>query len=287
MIITQFSGRLGNQLFEYAAIRKIAHDNNTELKFDLRNYSQMPGAHTLQFFNIIENIATEKEISKLKNKGIIYYLERFLPYYKRRVVWEKDGVFDKNLINIKRKNMYLRGYFQSEKYFEGIQNIIRKEFTLKEPVDNKYEEIIDKIRETNSVSIHIRRGDILLGKVTSEKPCMTTDYYKKAVNYISEKINNPHFFIFSDDINWAKENLKFINPIFFVSRDGMRDYEELIIMSKCKHNIIGNSTFSWWGAWLNENSRKIVVNPKHWFIDPEKNLKYTSHLILDSWITLW
>ncbi|MFA6554504.1 MAG: alpha-1,2-fucosyltransferase [Candidatus Paceibacterota bacterium] len=286
MIITAFKGQLGNQLFQYAAARKFAHDSHTEIKLDLRSYVNVMDALKIRFFNIKDVVATESECKKLKNKDFLYYLERLIPYYRRRFVWEKNWAFDKNLIGIKRKNMYIRGIFQSPKYFEGIEDILREEFKLKQSIDLKYKDEINAITNTNSVSIHIRRGDIMLGNVKFEKPTTSVDYYEKAVDYISKNTSNPHYFVFSDDIKWAKENLNFINPVTFVSRKEITDYEELSIMSRCKHNIIGNSTFSWWGAWLNANPNKIVINPKKWFIDPVMNAEYTKHLILKSWITI-
>lgn len=180
--------------------------------------------------------------------------------------------------------MYVRGQFQSEEYFKGIENILRDEFTLKQPLDSRYKELLDKIKSVQSVSIHIRRGDFM--SVVTNNPLMPVSYYKNAVEYIKEKIPSPHFFIFSDDIEWAKKNLSFIEQIEFVSQPDMCDYEELTIMSRCKHNIIGNSTFSWWGAWLNIHPDKIVISPKNWLGDTERNKIYVSHLLPESWIQI-
>jgi hypothetical protein len=286
MIITQFKGRLGNQLFQYAAARKLAILGKTDLKLDLRNYANEPDAHRIRFFNIDETVATEKESEGLKKKDLRYYLEKFLPYYKRRFVWERNWNFDKNLIGLKRKNMYIRGQFSSPKYFEGIEDLIRAEYTLKKPLDAKHDVVIKEMAETNSVSVHVRRGDITQGELANERPTSQADYYKHAIELISNKIPAPHFFIFSDDIVWAKENLNFIKPSTFVSQKGMQDYEELVLMSNCKHNIIGNSSFSWWGAWLNANPEKIVIAPKNWLVNKKENEEYIEHLIPKSWITL-
>jgi hypothetical protein len=143
--------------------------------------------------------------------------------------------------------------------------MVRKEFTLKEPLSAISQEYTNKILDTkNAVSIHIRRGDYVLNTSTNKHHGVCNlDYYEAAVEYIREKIESLTFFIFSDDIAWVKENLKLDNAVF-VSSPEIKDYEELILMSKCKHNIIANSSFSWWGAWLNQNPDKIVIAPRQW-----------------------
>jgi len=149
---------------------------------------------------------------------------------------------------------------------------------------NLYKNNEQKIKEKNSVSLHIRRGDYLtMQKAIDTIGVCPLDYYDKAIREITRKIKNPTFFIFSDDINWVKENLKTNSPTIFVSGGKLKDYEELILMSKCKHNIIANSSFSWWGAWLNNNPNKIVIAPKKWFKDTSKN---TRDLIPESWLKL-
>ena len=284
MIITAFKGGLGNQLFQYAAARKFAYAGQTELKLDFRNYAKVMHELKIRCFNIEENVATEQECDRLTRKDVLYYLEKTLPYYKRRFVWERNWMFDQNLVGIKRKNMYVRGTFQSPKYFDGIETILRKELTPKESVDKKYRDIIDVINGTNSVSIHIRRGDMMAE--STGRHVVTPSYYTSAVEYIKQRVKDPRFFVFSDDIPWVKENLAFTEHMEFVSRPGIHDYEELLIMAKCKSNIIGDSTFSWWGAWLDTNLDKIVICPEKWLTDPEMNAAYTQNLLPESWVRL-
>ncbi|HEY4832417.1 MAG TPA: alpha-1,2-fucosyltransferase, partial [Waddliaceae bacterium] len=177
---------MGNQFFEYAAIRKFAIDGNTEFKLDLKNYvnnPKEPDGPDIRLFNIIYNKATEAECTHLQKKDVLYYLEKLLPYYKRRFVWEKDFMFDKNLIGIQRKNMYIRGQFQSPKYFEGIEDIIRKEFTLKDRFRKTAEDMAQTIAsENNPVSVHIRRDDYLAtGTAISGYTNLSLAYYQQAI----------------------------------------------------------------------------------------------------------
>ena len=161
------------------------------------------------------------------------------------------------------ENVYIRGYWQNEKYFKDIGPIIRKEFTFKYRLDKTALSLVRKIEATNSVSLHFRRTDYVGKEV--EKVCQHS-YYYKALAIISHKISNPHLFIFSDDIQWVKENFFTGFPATYVddtytSGEGWKD---MLLMSKCKHNIIANSSFSWWGAWLNPNHEKIIVTPGEW-----------------------
>lgn len=285
MIITAFKGYLGNQMFQYAAARKFAHDGETELKLDINAYNRY--GLDLRDFNITENLASKEDISKLNSKGIMYYLEKlFLPRNKRSFVWEKYWEFDHDLIGIKRKNMYVRGVFQSEKYFEGIENILRKEFTLKNSQDEKFHEIVKRISDENSVSVHMRRNDFLLPEQQAVYSQCNLNYYNKALGIIAQRVNPLNIFVFSDGIEWVKENVKFPFPTEYVSGQGFTAPQELILMSNCRHNITANSTFSWWAVWLNNNPKKIVIAPKDWLVDKDKNEKYTRHLIPKSWIQI-
>ncbi|MFH0972649.1 MAG: alpha-1,2-fucosyltransferase, partial [Patescibacteria group bacterium] len=181
-----------------------------------------------------------------------------------------------------KDDIFLDGYWQTEKYFKDIEDIIRSEFTLKTEYSNLNPELIAKISSCNSVSMHIRRGDYITNQNTNEfHGICFLDYYKKAINLIAEKFPNPTIFIFSDDLKWCKENIKIKYPIVFVK--GNKNYEDLIMMSKCSHNIIANSSFSWWGAWLNNNPNKIVIAPQKWLNNP--NINY-SDIIPSTWIKI-
>jgi hypothetical protein len=192
-------------------------------------------------------------------------------------------------INEFTANSFLSGYWQDETYFKNIRNVLLEEIQiraeLKSQVFNYFE---NKIKNTNAVSIHLRRGDFLETKNKNIFLILEKEYYKRAIELVKSRISKPQFFIFSDEIDWAKSNMGFLNdPIYVVDRSGeLKDYEELILMSHCKHNIIANSTFSWWAAWLNQNFSKMVIQPKSAFSDAilerryqDKNLLYSENFI--------
>ncbi|MFH1677734.1 MAG: alpha-1,2-fucosyltransferase [Patescibacteria group bacterium] len=296
MVIIKLMGGLGNQMFQYAMGRQVAKQNNIELKLDTSSFkiinNNTPRHYSLNVFNIKENFINQYGIKKIAkhsnliNKIIskIYYLRQKFSLIKIKInqnyITEKAFNFDPEILKLK-DDIYLDGYWQSEKYFKDIEDIIRKEFTLKNVFSEEAEKIAEEITAVNSVSLHIRRGDYINNEKTQKyHGSCSLNYYYQAVKKISRKINNPVFFIFSDDIEWVKNNLKLKYPIKFVSGYNIKNYEELILMSKCKHNIIANSSFSWWGAWLNNNLNKIVVAPKKWFNDLSINI---NNLIPESW----
>ena len=173
----------------------------------------------------------------------------------------------------KKDNQFYVGFWQNEKYFSEISEVIRQDITLKNEMTGISSNLMNQI--TNSIdatSIHVRRTDILDPKNKYGGIC-DGNYYKKAMDIIKEKVYSPTFFIFSDDIEWCKDNFKFEKKIYFVSNPMTKDYEELVLMSNCKHNIIANSSFSWWGAWLNKNNNKIIIAPRKWLNVNEKEYK--------------
>ncbi len=271
MIIIKLIGGLGNQMFQYAAGRRVAHVNKTNLKLDTTWFQNTEGAirrdYLLNIFNIEEVFATREEINKLKSENQSLWFR----FYK------KFSKID--------DNVYLEGYCQGERYFKDIENIIRKDFTFKDSPDKVNQKMINRIKSCDSVSIHVRRGDYIFDEKTNRfHGVCDVGYYLKTVDLIAKKVRNPHFFVFSDDPTWAKQNLRLKFPCIYVDHNtGKKDYEDMRLMSNCKHNIIANSSFSWWGAWLNQNPNKIVIAPKKWFRD--KSI-ITRDLIPQSWIKI-
>ncbi|HED06224.1 MAG TPA: alpha-1,2-fucosyltransferase [Ignavibacteria bacterium] len=286
MIIIRIGGGLGNQLFQYALGRNLSLTKNIPLRLDLSWFkTNLDREYKLKYFNTREIIATDSELKKIKRYQKInsgrYFLHNLLFSNESIYIEEKQFHFNSKVLDIK-DIAYLIGYWQTEKYFENIKDIIRKDFTLKNEPSGFYKNDEQEIREKNSVSLHIRRGDYITnGIANANMGVCSLEYYKKAVNIIKDSVNNPTFFIFSDDIDWATENLQIDSPAVFVSDKKLKDYEELILMSKCKHNIIANSSFSWWGAWLNNSPDKIVIAPKKWFNDTKRNSK---DIIPNNWI---
>jgi len=269
MIIVQLVGGLGNQLFQYATARRLAHVHNTVLKLDISPFEKYTlHAYHLNNLNIIENITAVNDIEQITgNKG--------------QVIREKTFNFDPEILHLS-DNVYLQGYWQSEKYFADIKHIINEEFTVKHALDSRNKEITDSINNCSSISLHIRRGDYINNPHTnSVHGTCRLEYYQRCFAKMVEAVPEPHFFVFSDDPEWAVENLKLDYPMTLIDHNGPeRDYEDLRLMSMCKHNITANSTFSWWGAWLNPNPDKLVFAPERWFQNEKID---TSDLIPANW----
>ena len=291
MIIVKLIGGLGNQMFQYATGRSLAVKHKTVLKLDLsflldrtprENFTYR--TYELDVFNIQGNIASPSEINRFVPNGIniFNYIKRKLKLTK--VITESHLNSYEDVLSAP-DNSYLDGYWQSEKYFKDIRGIIRSDFSLKPEATSINQEFAKKISSCNSVSLHIRRGDYVSNtEINKFHGVLTLEYYLKSVIKIADCAENPHFFIFSDDHDWAKEHLNFGYPLTFITHNSVENsYEDLRLMSLCKHNIIANSSFSWWGAWLNENPAKIVVAPRKWFNDSSKN---TNDLIPNSWIRI-
>lgn len=293
MIIVTLTGGLGNQMFQYATARRLAEQHSTILKLDISGFEQYKlHRYSLHCFHIWEYLATDNEIKNIcgennlfrkASKKILSKLKN-LPYHKPKILTEKYFHFDPKILDAPN-NILLNGYWQSEKYFSDIPDILRRELVIKYQQDLMSAKFAEQIQKTESVSLHVRRTDYVNNSLTNQiHGTCDKEYYTQAVKYIGDRISDPHFFIFSDEPDWARDNLKLGYPTTIVDcNDASRNYEDLRLMSSCKHNIIANSSFSWWGAWLNQNNHKIVIAPKHWFNDSSKN---TKDLIPDQWIKI-
>lgn len=290
---------MGNQLFQYALGRALSSKNGERLKFEISYFKTGARKYSLGKFNIPEAQSGFADESDLQNIGVpeVYnkslfarikrkffrITEYFKPISQKKFILEPYFHFCPDILNIKG-SAYLSGVWQSEKYFISSESEIRKEVTLKETPSGEAKDWLQKIACCNAVSLHVRRGDYVKSKKSNQfHGLCTPEYYQNAIEFISQKIPNPVFFVFSDDILWAKNNLKICYPVCYVSSETLPDYEELIIMSKCNHNIIANSSFSWWGAWLNTNKDKVVIAPRKWF---NSHTASPVDLIPDSWIKI-
>ena len=270
MVITRLIGGMGNQLFQYAFARNLSILSNKELLFDLSAFCNYKlHKYALNNFKINAKIASKDQIPRHYNKGgfnrKISKIIDFV-YPKAFEINEKKVSFDEKILIKYKGNIYLNGYWQSEKYFELNENIIREELAFINEIDIDNLQIANNIETTNSVSIHIRRKDYLTNPLVKNVlvPC-TLEYYYNAIEFINSKVNSPFYFVFSDDINWAVENLKTLKNCIFIRNNEQKNYIDLKLMSLCKHNIIANSSFSWWGAWLNINPSKLIIAPSKWF----------------------
>jgi len=283
MVIAQLIGGLGNQLFQYAAARRLAQYHQVPLKLDITGFETYKlHNYSLNHFNIVETFAQPDEIARYKKQGFIHRVRRrFFPYALQRHILEKSLSFQPAILNL-HPNVYLQGYWQSERYFIDIAVIIRQEFMIKTPIDAINAQLSEQITATNAVSLHVRRGDYASNPVFQKVHGLTSlEYYAKAIQKIAAQVENTHFFIFSDDPDWTRANLNFDVPLTFVTHNQAdKNYEDLRLMSLCQHHIIANSSFSWWGAWLGGNPKKIICYPAHWAND--KNLN-TSDIIPNGW----
>lgn len=297
MIIVKIKGGLGNQMFQYAIGKSFSYYNQCELKLDLREFKKYKlHKYNLDCFNIDADFASSDDFKKvnmtLLNNSLfskIYFkLKRNKSNHQYQAeVKGMEGSFCPEIFNLKG-DVYLDGYWQNEGYFKNIEQIIRSDFSFKEKPSQLNGEYLEKIRESNSVSVHIRRGDYINNpKTLKVHGFLGLNYYMQAIEIIKDNIKNPEFFIFSDDIGWAKNNLKINYPIHFIDHNNKESgHEDLRLMINCKHNIIANSTFSWWGAWLNNNPNKIVIAPSQWMSRDEMEKRKNFDIIPKEWIKL-
>jgi hypothetical protein len=286
MIIVNLKGGTGNQLFQYALGRHLAIKNNDELKLDIEGLDRANAVgdiyrpYALEAFNVIKNIATADEVRTIKYPyGLLSKAWRFISFKLSR---DKNTLFRPSVLNW-TGDIYLDGFWQSPRYFDTIRDTLLNEFTLTTPLSGAAADFARQIKESQAVSIHIRRGDYAKNpRVMKEFGLCSIAYYTKAIEKIQETVIDPTFFVFSDDIAWVKENLPVGDKAIFVQGEELTDKIELVLMSQCEHNIVANSSFSWWGAWLNQNPDKLVIAPTPWF----ETQPYDSNLIPSSWIQL-
>jgi hypothetical protein len=291
MIITKLIGGLGNQMFQYATAKALALRHHVDMKVDISFLNlDSEGIYTqrkyeLSIFNTPIQIATANEKEQFfvdnSNKITQKFKELFPLLAKDFYATEKGIKYNKEFLNYP-KNTYLDGFWQSELYFKNFEAIIKNDFSFNQNTIVLNKHFLLKIESCNSISLHVRRGDYVLNNDANQfHGLCSLDYYNSAIRYIEMKINNIEIFVFSDDINWCKENLKYNFPIHFMDTNDA--YSDLYLMTKCKHNIIANSSYSWWGAWLNTNKEKIVIAPKQWFADQSV---ITQDIIPAQWIKL-
>lgn len=269
MIISALTDRLGNQLFQYATGKALAFRQNVLFKLDLSYYEWNKDTYELGIiFDINPPIVTKKELERYtwtKSDSLLYRLLRKI--FPKYTYFEKKTP-DPHFENL-GDNVYLRGFWQSYKYFESIRGVLLDELKWAEDLDEINESISVDILNCNSVSLHIRRGDYVENKaITHLYNICNKNYYQKAIEHVINLVEKPRFFVFSDNIQWVKENINIDFPHKYIEHNsGNKSYIDMRLMSLCKHNIIANSSFSWWGAWLNQNSNKIVIAPSKWRAD--------------------
>lgn len=303
MIQMNIHGRLGNQMFQYAFARSIMEEfNYHQLSFNFSSGVYNRGfANDLKHFNTI----SYNEVEKIQLNGFQKVLLKFMhgserilrKFYSKRKFLEIQHKFQIHLSKILSKygiyylqqgytqfnkshflNQYCEGCFESAKYFDNIRDKILKEFTPIYPKLKANLKLYGKIENTNSVCISIRRGDFLDSENINTHYVCTPYYFEKAIEVMEKELENPTFFIFSDDIKWVKKNMKFPKNTFYETGNDPV-WEKLRLMYSCKHFIISNSTFSWWAQYLSRNENKMVIAPSRW-----KNTHQNNDIYSKSWI---
>lgn len=283
MKIVQIKGGLGNRMFQYAFYEALKKSNkNVRCTFDRTEVERVHKG--LEIDEVFKNVKIRnyKRAKFFISMNPVARILRKLSLIK--IYSFNDSKYQEEVIEDKTKVVFYNGYWQSEKFFKAIEKEIREKFTFPK-LNNENIEIGEKILEVESVSVHVRRGDYLnnpfLGGIITEK------YYQNAFKIIEDRVKNPVYFIFSDDIKWCKESLDLgKRKYYFINNNKDKDsYRDMQLMSMCKHNIIPNSSFSWWGAWLNTNPNKIVIAPSKWFTDSSK-LNYED-IIPENWLKIY
>jgi hypothetical protein len=289
VIISNIIGGLGNQMFQYAAGRALSLKLRVSLKLDTRDfvgYQLHQGFELNTLFNCSSEIASDSDLTVVMGWQRAKFVRRVLRRPQLKNLRYKSFVVEPQIlywsgINQVEGNSYLYGHWQSEKYFIEFAENIRRDFIFKLPFSEKNAEVAKHIAQVNAVSMHIRRGDYVTNIKNSFIGTCSLEYYQKAITNIKVEVNAPVFFVFSDDIDWAKNNLNLDKSTVFIGHNkSIESYNDMRLMSLCKHNIIANSTFSWWGAWLNSNPNKIVIAPRQWFANGQDD----TDLIPSTWI---
>lgn len=275
MIITKIIGGLGNQMFQYAVGRAVSLKLGQTLLLDVSDFSTYELHHGFELqrvFNCQAATAGKADVQGVLGWQYSPAIRRLVVKKRLRLVRRPSLVIEPHYhywpgIEDVPLNCYLDGYWQSEKYFAKSESVLRSDFTFTNGLTGKNIDIVEQIDRHNAVSIHVRRGDYATNMVTNATHGLCSlDYYQRAIEYIRERVECPHFYIFSDDIRWVRNNLAVAEPCVYIDHNqGTESYNDMRLMSLCRHNIIANSTFSWWGAWLNSRANKIVIAPHKWF----------------------
>jgi hypothetical protein len=266
---------LGNQLFQYATGRSLAIKKgirNLLLNTDSFKYNTLGRAFGLRNFKTKGTVITNKTVERILRKGTrSNQLVSAFPFYK---VISDDGRLLPDLSREDALFICLEGYWQSEYYFRDIRAQLLDEI---QPVATP--DLPDWIQQRETVAVHVRRGDYL---VESAIGCLGSSYYERAMDIMRERLNNPLFVFFSDDIPWCKQTFSGESAFFCEQAPWDKDYLQLYLMSQCRHQIVANSSFSWWGAWLNQNPGKIIVRAQNPFADA--TLYHKPNYYPDDWI---
>lgn len=292
MIISYIIGGLGNQMFQYAVGRALALERGVPFRVDIQGfatYALHNGYELDRLFNIKAQTASNDDLRTVLGWRSCSFVRRQL-FRQQMIKFRGPRLFVDTQFNSWRQivevpdNCYLMGNWQTENYFEKAEEIIRADFSFRLPAYGRNAELAETISNSTAVSLHVRRGDIAANPSSlAFHGLCSLDYYRRAIEYVTARVANPTFYVFSDDIPWARENLRLDHPCHYIDHNhGAESYNDMRLMSLCRHHIIANSSFSWWGAWLNQQRDKIVVAPKRWFAADFDS----SDIVPDAWIKM-
>lgn len=251
------SGGLGNQMFEYAFYLS-CKERGIKIKLNTDLY-KVDAMHTGYMLSKVFNIP-QSELSKSNPLSIL--VTRFICHYEKLGLAYFDSPMKYDKVAYTTNKKYYLGCFINPLYFKDISDLVLNTFQFK-GIDQDNSKLAEKVKQVESVSLHIRRGDYLKNSIYG---VCDGEYYKKAIELVNSKIDNPKFYVFSDDPEWCKGFMlsQKVNHQIITHNTGVNSYKDMYLMTQCKHNIIANSTFSWWGAWLNRNKSKLVLCPNKW-----------------------
>jgi hypothetical protein len=283
MITVALYGGLGNQLFQYALGRSFELERGDEVRFDPRGVEEDPlREYRLDQFQTCVVLATPADVRRARGADRPRVLRmassmaaRLRPYHRRRVVVEQLYGFDPRIRRV-RRSCVLSGYWQDERYFRGIRDTLLDELTPRYDLSARARDLLARMDATTSVSVHVRRGDyVWKASAARTHGVCPPGYYERAAGLLLARVPGAHFFVFSDDVEWAREKLQLGAETTFVDGGGPeRDYEDLQLMRSCRHHIVANSSFSWWAAWLCRRPEAVIIAPDPWFNDPGRRLDH-------------
>lgn len=279
MIVARINGGLGNQLFQYATARAAAIRSDQPLILDTREYVTNPYRRFgLDRFRIDATICSTNSFDGVRlpppRKQVLSFVYWQLTTGRRLRYYRERGLTFQPQVNELRGPAYLHGYFQSERYFADAADTLRRELSIKAPPTEENARWLEDIGATQSVGVHVRRGDYVTNASASQTHgTCSPEYYLNGARRIIERTGiSPTFFVFSDDPDWTQASIRLPGETRFVRHnDDEHNYEDLRLLTACKHHIIANSSFSWWGAWLAHQAGQIVIAPRSWFRDPQSH----------------
>ncbi|TRO63913.1 alpha-1,2-fucosyltransferase [Christiangramia sabulilitoris] len=291
MIIIKIKGGLGNQMFQYAFGWILAKKYNEDLLLDTSVYGEKKingiakREFGLEIFNNDYLLASETDINSFLELSLIQQIRKKIGLNFRKIYNDRVFKYNPSALQLPPP-IYLNGYFQSYRYFKGRESAVRNLFNFDiKNIDQSNLEFMQDMEHSSSVAIHVRRGDYVENEKTkSFHGGCSLEYYKRSISYIKDRIINPKLFFFSDDIEWVRKNFNVgLSSVFVEHNQGSDSWKDMLLISNCKHQIIANSSFSWWGAWLNDNPEKIVVAPARWLAKKEIDM---NDLIPSTWVRL-